>query len=350
MRLDRLDLTRYGHFTDRRLAFPAPAPGEADLHVVYGPNEAGKSTLFSAWLDLLFGIPLRTRYDFRHPGPTMRVGARLSHAGGALDLARVKRNTGSLLDAHDQPVPEALLQSALGGLTREGYSAMFSLDDDTLEKGGDSILASRGDLGEMLFSASAGLAQLSPRLEAIRVNLDGFHRSGKRSGWLWDTKKRLTELDAERRRLDVSAGTIQKLAREAEAAEAAWRAARGAEDAAQADLGRLQDLAATLPIRARLEGLRARLAPLAHLPKPGWPSATGSTNSTARPKRCARVAPTGPAALRISRQRPMPCRSIRRCWLPPATSRRPRRCAPSTRRRRRTCPAAKPRRSRPAPR
>ncbi|ABN79032.1 AAA family ATPase [Cereibacter sphaeroides] len=269
MRLDRLDLTRYGHFTDRRLAFPAPTPGEADLHVVYGPNEAGKSTLFSAWLDLLFGIPLRTRYDFRHPGPTMRVGARLSHAGGALDLARVKRNTGSLLDAHDQPVPEALLQSALGGLTREGYSAMFSLDDDTLEKGGDSILASRGDLGEMLFSASAGLAQLSPRLETIRTALDGFHRSGKRSGWLWDTKKRLAELDAERRRLDVSAGTIHRLAREAEAAEAAWRAARGAEDAAQADLGRLQDLAATLPIRARLEGLRARLAPLAHLPEAG---------------------------------------------------------------------------------
>ncbi|WP_084296082.1 1-deoxy-D-xylulose-5-phosphate synthase [Cereibacter johrii] len=219
MRLDRLDLTRYGHFMDRRLEFPAPAPGEPDLHVVYGPNEAGKSTLFSAWLDLLFGIPLRTRYDFRHPGPTMRVGARLGHAGGALDLARVKRNNGSLLDAHDQPVPEALLQSALGGLTREGYSAMFSLDDDTLEKGGDSILASRGDLGEMLFSASAGLAQLSPRLETIRTSLDGFHRSGKRSGWLSDAKKRLAELDAERRRLDVSAGAIQKLAREAEAGQ-----------------------------------------------------------------------------------------------------------------------------------
>lgn len=83
MRLDRLDLTRYGHFTDRRLAFPAPAPGEADLHVVYGPNEAGKSTLFSAWLDLLFGIPLRTRYDFRHPGPTMRVAR-----GSAMRAAR----------------------------------------------------------------------------------------------------------------------------------------------------------------------------------------------------------------------------------------------------------------------
>ena len=53
MRLDRLDLTRYGRFTDVRLDFPPPAPDAPDLHVIFGPNEAGKSTLFSAWLDLL---------------------------------------------------------------------------------------------------------------------------------------------------------------------------------------------------------------------------------------------------------------------------------------------------------
>jgi len=74
MRLDRLDLTRYGRFTDVRLDFPTPAQGVPDLHVIFGPNEAGKSTLFSAWLDLLYGIPLRTRYDFLHPGQTDPLG------------------------------------------------------------------------------------------------------------------------------------------------------------------------------------------------------------------------------------------------------------------------------------
>lgn len=145
MRLDRLDLTRYGRFTDRSLSFAAPAPGAPDLHIVYGPNEAGKSTLLSAWLDLLFGIPLRTRYDFRHPGPTMQIGAVLSRAGATLEVKRLKRNSASLVDRHDAVLPEAALQAFLGGLSRDGYSAMFSLDDDTLEKGGDSILASRGD-------------------------------------------------------------------------------------------------------------------------------------------------------------------------------------------------------------
>ena len=46
---------------------------------------------------------------------------------------------------------------------------MFSLDDDTLEDGGESILASKGDLGQLLFSASAGLSDLGRNLEEIGV-------------------------------------------------------------------------------------------------------------------------------------------------------------------------------------
>lgn len=266
MRLERLDLTRYGRFTDRSLTFAPPAPGGPDLHIIYGPNEAGKSTLFSAWLDLLFGVPMRTRYDFIHPGPTMQIGASLSHASAALDVRRLKRNNASLVDRHDAVLPEAALQALLGGLSRDGYSAMFSLDDETLEKGGDSILASRGDLGEMLFSASAGLSGLAPQLEALRADLDGFHRSGKRSGWLYDAKKQLADLDRQRRETEVSAGALQKLLREAEAAERGWRDARNLEETAQADLDRLQELAGTLPLLAQLAGLVERLGPLQHLP------------------------------------------------------------------------------------
>ena len=70
MRLIRLDLTRYGKFTDHSLAFGDRPSGSPDLHVVYGPNEAGKSTALSALLDLLFGIEPRSRYDFLHPWPT----------------------------------------------------------------------------------------------------------------------------------------------------------------------------------------------------------------------------------------------------------------------------------------
>ena len=57
MRLARLDLLRYGRFTDRILELPGQ---EQDFHMVVGPNEAGKSTALSAIEDLLFGIPSRS--------------------------------------------------------------------------------------------------------------------------------------------------------------------------------------------------------------------------------------------------------------------------------------------------
>jgi hypothetical protein len=42
MRIQRLDLTRYGVFTDYSIAFGDRTPNEPDLHLVYGPNESGK--------------------------------------------------------------------------------------------------------------------------------------------------------------------------------------------------------------------------------------------------------------------------------------------------------------------
>ena len=67
MRIDRLDLVRYGKFTGRSLDFGEIRRERPDFHLVYGPNEAGKSTLFSAFLDLLFGIDNRSTYGFLHP-------------------------------------------------------------------------------------------------------------------------------------------------------------------------------------------------------------------------------------------------------------------------------------------
>ena len=54
MRLRRLDLLKYGAFTDQTLTFNGDRFG---LHIVYGPNEAGKSTTLRAIRHLLFGIP-----------------------------------------------------------------------------------------------------------------------------------------------------------------------------------------------------------------------------------------------------------------------------------------------------
>ena len=42
MRLRKLGLRRYGKFTDMVLDFGAQLENRPDMHIVYGPNEAGK--------------------------------------------------------------------------------------------------------------------------------------------------------------------------------------------------------------------------------------------------------------------------------------------------------------------
>ena len=132
MRLRRLDLTRYGRFTGQSIDFGLAEEKQPDLHILYGPNEAGKSTALAAFLDFLFGIEPRSRFNFLHPYPTMRIGAVLELARGTRELVRVKRVQNSLLDSSDQPVPDAIIQAELGSIDRDSYRTMFSLDDDTL--------------------------------------------------------------------------------------------------------------------------------------------------------------------------------------------------------------------------
>ena len=63
MKLLDLHLRAYGPFTDRHLDLSA---GREGLHVVFGPNEAGKSSALRALRSLLYGVPERTQDDFRH--------------------------------------------------------------------------------------------------------------------------------------------------------------------------------------------------------------------------------------------------------------------------------------------
>ncbi|GEO86164.1 MULTISPECIES: AAA family ATPase [Alphaproteobacteria] len=207
MRLRRLDLTRYGRFTDYAIDFGAAPPGAPDLHIVYGLNEAGKSTSLSAYLDLLYGIEERSRYNFLHAYNAMQIGGCLEFNGGTHELKRVKQRTNALLDGRGEPVPEALLSTPLAGISREAYRTMFSLDDVTLEEGGNAILQSKGDLGELLFSASAGLAGVSTTLGAISDEADTLYKKRARSTRIAELKQKLAELKTRRDEIDTLAST-----------------------------------------------------------------------------------------------------------------------------------------------
>ena len=284
MRIARLDLTRYGMFSDYSLDFGAPPGDGSDLHVVYGLNETGKSTAAAAILDLLFGIEKQSAYGVAkgrasvpnwHAYNTMRIGARLELGGRAWDVARLKRDKNSLVDSDNRPFDENLLRAELGGVDRESFHMMFSLDDKSLEQGGEAILASRGDLGQLLFSASAGLAEISGRLEALRKKADEFYRSHARKTALAEMKNALDELKDERAKADTVASAYAELVRQRDLAKKAYAAASKGLSKRRARQDEIQRLLGALPHLAALREAEKNLAPLAGLPTPpeGWDKA-----------------------------------------------------------------------------
>jgi uncharacterized protein YhaN len=115
MRIQCLNLLRYGHFTDQLLSFPCAT---RDFHFVVGANEAGKSTTRSAILDLLYGIDPRSTFDFLHAKPEMRLGGTIEHQGAALEFIRVKARTKSLLGPAEAVLADSALTTFLAGADR----------------------------------------------------------------------------------------------------------------------------------------------------------------------------------------------------------------------------------------
>ncbi|MCF6116028.1 AAA family ATPase [Mesorhizobium muleiense] len=268
MRLRRLDLIRYGKFTDRTIAFgPKPESGP-DLHIVFGLNEAGKSTALSGYLDLLFGIEERSRYNFLHEYSAMRIGGVLEFGGEGHTFSRTKQRNNSLLNAMGQPVSEVAITAHLAGLSRDAYGTMFSLDDETLEAGGKSILESRGDLGKLLFTASAGLGYASDTLSALEAEADGLYRKQAHGTELALLKKRLAELKSRKDAIDTLASTFETL--EAERLDAAEKYDRSITERSvlSARLDTIAKYLRAVPILADIRRKAARLAELPDIASP----------------------------------------------------------------------------------
>jgi len=272
MRLSRLDLTRYGIFTNHSIDFGERVADTPDLHIVYGPNEAGKSTLFAAWLDLLYGIKMQNPYGFLHPYRTMRISGVLEFSDSVREFVRIKKPQNSLLDVNEQPIAESAILDGFGGIDREAYRTMFSLDDDTLEQGGESILKAKGELGQLLFSGSSGLADLSRKIEEFHSEADGFYKFHARSGQLHDLTNEMDRLKQEKDQFDTQASKHAELAETVKRTKVLYDETSRSRSKLQARKDEIQRLLNARPRLAKLRSLREQIAPLEAIPDAptGW--------------------------------------------------------------------------------
>lgn len=187
MIIERLDLIAFGQFTDAVLDLSA---GPNRFHIVYGPNESGKSTSMRAIHSLLFGMPQRSDDNFIHAYSAMRIGGQFRDAetGEVVQCVRRRSKVKMLMTPDDsEEVDPAKLAAMLRGVDAETFSCQFGLSHKELVAGGRAILDGGGDLGEVLFAAGTGTGTL----RAARAQLEKDRR----------------ELFIER----GSAGTINKL-------------------------------------------------------------------------------------------------------------------------------------------
>lgn len=175
MRIDRLSLVRYGCFTDLTLDLAAPG-----LHVVVGPNEAGKSTSRAAVSDLLFGFPLRTPQAHIHATSDLCLSATLSTLSGPVSLERHKRKP-HLRGADGLALGDEVLAEH-SAISRELYEALFALGHEELRAGAAELLRSGGDVGRVLFGVTAGRAGAAALLDRLGAEADELFkpRSQKR--------------------------------------------------------------------------------------------------------------------------------------------------------------------------
>lgn len=196
MRLNRLDLIRYGRFDGAKILLPHPSNGNPDVTIIYGPNESGKSTAFNGFLELLFGMKSGTHpYAFKFERNDLLVGAELDFPGrGEMVLRRNGKRTQSLLDHQNRPVDETILLSALHGLGLNDYIERFSLNDKGLREGGERIAGAKGDLGQLLHAGVSGLTSMAETLAAMTDRGQQFHKKGGRNTTLKNSKERLKEI------------------------------------------------------------------------------------------------------------------------------------------------------------
>jgi len=271
MRIAQLDLKAFGHLTDRRLAFGVGP----DFHIAYGPNEAGKTTISRALKAALFGVPERTTDNHLHANTSLRVGVVLALANGERLAAMRRKGRKNSLVTYDPSsgeelgvaVPDERLTAWMGGLTEGLYTSMFGLDHDELVAGGKALSEGKGELGQSLFEASAGLSSIRALRERLSQEADELFRPRASSSSIYKVLDQYGEARKEAKAAQTKPAEWETLRNAADGAKAAYDGARGQQEVFQKEARRLERLAVVLPDVAARSLALERLAVLGDVTK-----------------------------------------------------------------------------------
>lgn len=181
MRIVELHLDAFGPFTDRRLRFADRKlamgdPAQTGLCVVYGANEAGKSSALRAIRGLLYGIPQQSEDNFVHRHQDLRIGATLCFRDGlCADVVRRKGKKQTLAgEGRDAERVIDLLSNLTQAIPESLFSHFYGLDHPALVEGSRALLEDGGQIGRALLGAGLGVVHLRKLIESLEQEADAL--------------------------------------------------------------------------------------------------------------------------------------------------------------------------------
>jgi len=263
MRILALHLRAYGHFTGSSLDFGA-GPG---LHLIYGHNEAGKSTTLRALSSVLFGYPHGVVDGFKHDAKDIAIGIDLLGSDGrALSFVRRRRGKHTLTAIDGSALEDGALASFLGGVSRDVFEKVFALDHHRLHEHAKALLADGGSLGFSLAEAGSGIAGLKAVLDKLKAERAALFLAGGSKPKLNHAIAEVIELRKNARRRTVSPTDYRTQEKRIEESDAELRKMREQRKTIESKTVRLQRIGKNLPLRAEHRALTQRIEVLDDVP------------------------------------------------------------------------------------
>lgn len=153
MKFHELTIENYGVYSTRQLDL-----GDGRLQLIYGPNEAGKSTLLQVIRELLFGFPHQSDFAFRQHSGKMAATVQASLSDGRRLSFRRQKGRSNTVSGEFIPSGEVVDEQTLDGLLdhagSELYDHVFGFSLQELSSGEQSL--QHANLNEALYGGGIG--------------------------------------------------------------------------------------------------------------------------------------------------------------------------------------------------
>ena len=209
MRIQGFRIEGFGRFADH-----AVGPFENPLTLIYGPNEAGKSTYLEFIRAILFGFPRRLGHQHYPPLSGGRHGGSIdlvSDDGRPYVVHRVQgRGAGPVMvtGGNGENLGEGVLAQLLGHHGRDVFESVFAFTLEDLHSGD---LLGKSSVNSQIYSAGMGVTKLPAAIKTLQAERAALFLKGGSVNRIARTARKLDEIEARLRDVANNAAEYGRL-------------------------------------------------------------------------------------------------------------------------------------------